>query len=69
MAYINDLRSIGFPLEPLYQISRRLCSYLQHLGIHDSVRKRRLNEGPWARCVYSTIDKYVTKTVSKEKWE
>ena len=57
IAYIDDLRSIGFSLEQAWLISRRVCSYLQYLGIQDAARKRRLDEGPWAGGVYTTTNK------------
>ena len=68
IAYIDDLRAIGFSLEHAWQIARRIGSYLQHLGIQDAARKRRLDEGPWAGGIYSTSNKEVTKTVTDEKW-
>ena len=68
IAYIDDLRAIGFSLEHAWQIARRIGSYLQHLGIQDAAQKRRLDEGPWAGGIYSTSNKEVTKTVTDEKW-
>ena len=46
IAYIDDLRAIGFSLEHAWLIARRVGSYLQFLGIQDAARKRRLDEGP-----------------------
>ena len=69
IAYVDDLRAIGFSMEQAWLIARRVGSYLQHLGIQDAARKRRLDEGPWAGGVYATTDRNITKTVTKEKWE
>ena len=51
ITYINDLRSIDLSPEQVIQTARRVCSYLQHSGIQDTTRKRRLDEGQWAGCV------------------
>ena len=69
VAYVDDLRAVGFSLEHAWQISRRVCSYLQYLGIQDAARKRRLDEGPWAGGIYATQNLQITKTVTIEKWE
>ena len=69
IAYVDDLRAIGFSMEQAWLIVRRVGSYLQYLGIQDAARKRRLDEGPWAGGVYSTTNKNITKSVTKEKWE
>ena len=63
IAYIDDLRAIGFSIEQAWLIARRVASYLQYLGIQG-----RFDEGPWAGGTYSTSDKSITKTVTKEKW-
>ena len=68
IAYIDDLRSIGYSLEQAWLIARRVGSYLQYLGIQDAARKRRVDEGPWAGGMFSTSDNRVTKTVTKAKW-
>ena len=68
IAYIDDLRSIGFSLEQAWLIARRVGSYLQYLGIQDAARKRRLDEGPWAGGMFSTANNKVTKTVTQAKW-
>ena len=68
IAYIDDLRSIGFSLEQAWLIARWVGSYLQYLGIQDAARKRRLDEGPWSGGLYSTANNKVTKTVTEAKW-
>ena len=61
IAYVDDLRALGFSLEYAWQIARRACSYLQYLGIQDAARKRRVDEGPWAGGLYSTSNHKITK--------
>ena len=68
IAYVDDLRAIGFSMEEAWKIARRVCSYIQFLGIQDAARKRRLDEGPWAGGVYSTMNNTISKTVTDEKW-
>lgn len=68
IAYVDDLRSIGYSMEDAWQITRRVCSHIQYLGIQDAARKRRVDEGPWAGGVYSTSHSKVTKSVTEEKW-
>ena len=58
VAYVDDLRVLNF------LITRRVCSYLQHLDIQDVARKRRLYERPSTGDIYM---KQITKTVTKEK--
>ena len=66
-SYVDDLRAIGFSMEQARLIARRVGSYLQYLGIQDAARKRRLDEGPWAGGVYSTTNRNIIKSVTKEK--
>ena len=68
IAYIDDLRTIGFSLEQAWLIASRVCSYVQYLGIQDAARKSRLEEGPWAGGLFSTSDKHVTNTITEQKW-
>ena len=68
IAYVDDLRAIGFSMEEAWKIARRVCSYIQYLGIQDAARKRRLDEGPWAGGVYGTKNETISKTVTDEKW-
>ena len=67
IAYVDDLRSIGYFMEDAWQITRRVCSHMQYLGIQDAARKRRVDEGPWAGGVYSTSHSKISKSVTKEK--
>ena len=66
---MDDLRALGFSMEEAWKIARRVCSYLQYLGIQDAPRKRRLDEGPWAGGIYSTKDHRITKCVTQQKWD
>ena len=67
ISYIDDLRSIGCSMEHAWSIARRVASHLQHLGILDAARKRQLDKGLWVGGIYSTVNKSVTKIVTKEK--
>ena len=66
---MDDLRALGFSLEHSWLIARRVCTYLQYLGIQDAARKRRVDEGPWAGGLYSTAKNRITKSVPQEKWD
>ena len=48
ITYVDDLRAIGQSTEEALRISRQVASRLQHLGIQDVPRKRRIAEGPCA---------------------
>ena len=67
-AYVDDLRALGWSLEHVWKIARWVASRLQYLGIQDAARKRRIDNGPWAGCVYITTPSKVQRTVTKEKW-
>ena len=67
-AYVDDLRAIGWSLEHAWQIARRIASRLQYLGIQDAARKRRVDNGPWAGCIYRSSETAIQRTVTLEKW-
>ena len=68
IAYVDDLRIIGWSINHAWKIAHRVASRLQHLGIQDAPRKRRIDNGPWAGSVFlSSIDR-IQKTVTHEKW-
>ena len=67
-AYVDDLRVVGYSLEHAWEISRRIASMIQYLGIQDAPRKRRIDNGPWAGSIFLTTDHLVQKTVAKAKW-
>ena len=67
-AYVDDLRALGWSLEHAWRIARWVASRLQYLGIQDAARKRRIDNGPWAGCVYVTTPTKVQRTVTKDKW-
>ena len=68
IAFIDDLRAIGYNLEEAWRIARWIASKLEFLGIQDAPRKRRLDNGPWAGGLFDTTKGKITKTVTKEKW-
>ena len=47
-AFVDDLRAIGWSQEHAWQITRHIACRLQHLGLQDAARKRRVDHGPWA---------------------
>ena len=63
IAYVDNLRALGLSVEHAWLIARRVCPYLQYLGIQDDSRTRRVNEGPWAGGLYTTANNRVTKSV------
>ena len=67
LAYIDDLRALGFSLEHAWLIARWIASKLQYLGIQDAARKRRIDNGPWAGGVYNACNQEITKTVTQPK--
>ena len=46
------------------------ASKLEYLGIQDTPRKRRLDNGPWTGGLFDTKEDKITKTktVTQEKW-
>ena len=68
-AYVDDLRALGWSMEHAWQIAHLVASRLQYLGIQDAPRKRRIDNGPWAGCVYLTSITKVQRTVTAKKWK
>ena len=67
VAFIDDLRAIGYSLEQAWRIARWIASKLEFLGIQYPPRKRRLDNGPWAGGLFDTIKGKITKTVTIAK--
>jgi len=67
-AFVDDLRAIGWSLDHAWKIAHLIASRLQYLGIQDAPRKRRIDNGPWAGCVYISSSTQVQRTVTSEKW-
>ena len=68
LAYVDDLRAIGYSWEEAWRIARQVASRFQMLGVQDAARKRRLANGPWAGGMFSTEHGKITKTVTSVKW-
>jgi len=66
-AYVDDLRALGWSMEHAWQIAHLVASRLQYLGIQDALRKRRIDNGHWAGCVYLTSITKVQRTVTAKK--
>ena len=68
IAYVDDLRIIGWSINHAWRIAHRVASRLQYLGIQDAPRKRRIDNGPWAGSVFLSSSDKIQKTVTLEKW-
>jgi hypothetical protein len=69
---MDDLRASGCDSESAWQVVRQVASRLQHLGIQDAARKRRLSTqkgGAWAGCDFQISPSKIGKTVTQEKWD
>ena len=64
---MDDLRVIAQTLELTWVATRRSLSRLQHQGINDTSRKRRIDNGPWAGGFYATDDVMITKSVTEQR--
>ena len=68
IAYVDDLRIIGWSMNHAWSIAHRVASRLQYLGVQDAPRKRRIDNGPWAGSIFLTSPTTIQKTVTQEKW-
>ena len=68
ISFVDDLRAIGYSLEQAWEIARWVASKLEYLGIQDTPRKRRIDNGPCAGALFDTKEDKITKTVTQEKW-
>lgn len=68
-AYVDDLRAVGYTLEQAWAIARRIASHLQYLGIQYALRKRRIDNGPWAGTIFNATETEIQKTVAQAKWD
>ena len=57
IAYADNLRAIRNSSEHACAITRKAASMLERLGIQDTTRKRRTNNGPWVGGIYDTSNK------------
>ena len=46
ITYVDNLRTIGYSLEHAWAISCKAASILERLGIHETIREHRLDNGP-----------------------
>ena len=67
-AFVDDLRAIGWSLDHAWEIAHLIASRLQYLGIQDAPRKRRIDNGPWAGCIYISTTNKIQRTVTIDKW-
>ena len=68
-AYMDNLKCVGWSLEHAWKLARQVASTLQHLGIQDAPRKRRIDAGPWARTLYHADKTTVSVMVMQKKWD
>jgi hypothetical protein len=69
--FVDDLRSSGYSIENVWQVSRQIASQVQYQGIQDAPRKRRppsQNPGAWSGAMLSASPVKVSKSVSVAKW-
>ena len=67
-AFVDDLRAIGWSLDHAWEIAHLIASRLLYLGIQDAPRKRRIDNGPWAGCIYISTTNKIQRTVTIDKW-
>ena len=69
--YVDDARTSAPNYHECRQVSRRVASIANHLGLQDAARKRRdpsTNPGPWAGSIVHTDGNHVEVSVSQERW-
>jgi hypothetical protein len=72
VTYIDDLRTIGSSEELCQEVTRRVASVVNYLGMQDAPRKRRpasKTPGAWAGSVVSVHEDGVYVSVSQERWD
>ena len=65
IAYVDDLRTLGYLLEEAWWIARQVMPRLQYFRMQDVGQKRRIGDGPWAGGVYTTSHGKIQKTVAR----
>ena len=68
-SYEDNLRCVGWSLEHTWKLAQQVASTLQHLGIQDAPRKRRIDAGPWAGTLYHANKTTVLVKVMQKKWD
>jgi len=71
VTYVDDVRTSGCSYEECRQVSRRVASVANYLGLQDAARKRRdpnTSPGPWAGSIVHTDREKVEVSVSQERW-
>jgi hypothetical protein len=72
VTYIDDLRTIGASEELCQEVTHRVASVVNYLGMQDAPRKRRApsqSPGAWAGSMVTTDDSGVYVSVSQERWD
>jgi hypothetical protein len=72
LAYVDDLRTIAASKELCEEVTKRVASVVNYLGMQDAPRKRRApskNPGAWAGSIVSTDSLGVSVSVSQERWD
>jgi hypothetical protein len=71
-AYVDDIRVWGVSDTHCWEVSRRIASRCQYLGIQDAPRKRRApsrTPGAWAGSNVVISTEGIAVTVSQERWD
>jgi hypothetical protein len=69
--YVDDVRLTGASQESVWQAGSRVAKLCSFYGLQDAPRKLRepsQEPGAWAGSVLSTVERDVTKFVTKERW-
>jgi len=70
--YVDDLRTVGPSEDECWQVSRRVASILNSLGLQDAARKRRppsKEPGAWSGSIVHTSSDQVEVLISQERWD
>jgi hypothetical protein len=70
--YVDDVRMSASDYDECRQVSRRVASNANYVGLQDAARKRRdpcTAPGPWAGSIVHTDRGQVEVSVSQERWD
>jgi hypothetical protein len=72
VTYVDDVRTSASDYDECRQVSRRVASIANYLGLQDAARKRRdpsTTPGPWVGSIVHTDRGQVEVSVSQERWD
>ena len=65
-AYVVDFRALGWDYEHAWKIVRDITSHLRYLGIQNTPRKRRVENGPWAGTICNSTTTSISRSVTSK---